>query len=199
MKILIAEDDIVCRMILAATLEMLGHEVVQVENGREAWEAIQREYFPVLISDWMMPGLDGLALTELIRSRSGARYTYVILLTALGGRSNYLATMDAGVDDFLTKPVDEEQLAARIRVAERIVGLQAQVKQLAGLLPICMYCKNIRDDQDYWQRIEGYISQHSEARFSHGICPECYEHWVKPELAELIRSRERVPSCPEHS
>ena len=166
-------------MVLGASLKKRGHEVVAVENGLLAWEAFQKEYFPVLISDWMMPEMDGLALCRNIRKLESDNYTYLVLLTALEGKTNYLEAMDAGADDFMTKPFDPDQLTARIQVAERILGLHKHVSQLEGLLPICCGCKRIRDEHDNWQRVENYIEVRSEARFTHGFCPECYEKWMQ--------------------
>jgi sigma-B regulation protein RsbU (phosphoserine phosphatase) len=173
MRILIAEDDEVSLLLLEATLKKLGHSVVATTNGRDAWEAFQKEYFPVLISDWMMPELDGLAVCRAVRSTHRDHYTIIILLTALGGKAHYLEAMKAGADDFITKPLDGEQLAARLAVAERILGLREHVKHLEGILPICSHCKRIRDEKNEWKQLETYIAQRSEARFSHGICPEC--------------------------
>ena len=123
MKILIAEDDTTSRLLFGATLRKLGHSVVAVEDGHEAWKAWQQGEYPLLISDWMMPHIDGLQLCRMIRGEPGLQYTYVILLTSLDSKGSYLEGMDAGADDFITKPFDEEQLAARLRVAERILGL----------------------------------------------------------------------------
>ena len=123
MKILIAEDDTTSRLLFSATLRKLGHTVVAVEDGHEAWKAWQQGEYPLLISDWMMPNIDGLQLCRMIRGEPGLQYTYVILLTALDSKGSYLEGMDAGADDFITKPFDEEQLAARLRVAERILRL----------------------------------------------------------------------------
>ena len=136
MKILIAEDDTVSRLLLNATLKKLGHEVLAMENGRDAWSAWQEEHFPLLISDWMMPHVDGLELCRLIRAKGRTEYTYIILLTALGGKGSYLAGMEAGADDFITKPFDEEQLSARLRVAKRILDLQAALLESQGALRI---------------------------------------------------------------
>ena len=83
--------------------------------------------------------------------------------------------MSAGADDFVSKPVGRDELAARLHVAERIVGLKAEVRTLQGMLPICSYCKKIRTDEDSWQQIEAYVQTRSDASFSHGICPDCYE------------------------
>src|ERR1700709_742288 len=121
MKILIAEDDPVSVKILQFTLEHYGHEVVTASDGTEAWEAFDREPVRVIVSDWMMPGLDGLELCQRVRDRPQTPHTYFILLTAAHtGPDDYSAAMDAGVDDFLTKPLDRETIRTRLRVAERI-------------------------------------------------------------------------------
>ena len=179
MKILIAEDEKISRIVLEASLKKRGHDVIAVENGLKAWEAFQQDYFPVLISDWMMPEMDGLALCRKIREQPHDNYTYLVLLTSLQGKTNYLEAMEAGADDFMSKPFDADQLTARIQVAERILGLHRHVTQLEGLLPICCSCKKIRDGAHNWQRVEKYIEIHSEARFTRGYCPECYEKWMQ--------------------
>lgn len=175
MRILIAEDDAVSRRVLETALARLGHEMVLAENGREAWDCFVKTDIRMVISDWMMPAMDGLELTRRIRGRERGAYTYVILITALTGKANYLQGMSAGADDFVSKPIDVEELAARLRVAERILALEGRVKSLEGLLPICAYCKDIRDEEDNWLRLETYIQQRSAAEFTHGICPRCIE------------------------
>src|SRR6202045_4181959 len=167
MKILVAEDENISRLVLEASLKKRGHEVVAVENGRKAWDAFQKEYFPVIISDWMMPEMDGLALCREIRKLPRDNYTYLVLLTSLEGKTNYLEAMAAGAVDFITKPFDADQLTLRIQVAERILGLHPHVTQLVVLLPICCSCKKIRDEQNNCQRVENYIDPDSEARFTH--------------------------------
>lgn len=184
MKILIAEDDPVSVTILRVTLEQHGHEVVTAADGEEAWAHFDREPLRAVVSDWMMPGIDGLELCRRVRARSKTDYTYFILLTAINtGRQNLREAMDAGIDDFLTKPLDREAVLMRLRVAERIVEFTTQIRQLKELLPICMYCKRIRDDSDYWQQVENYIHDHTGSSFSHGICPDCY----KKEIRHLSR------------
>jgi phosphoserine phosphatase RsbU/P len=140
-----------------------------------------------LISDWMMPDINGLELSQRIRSAGRTRYTYIILLTVLGGKESYLEGMDAGADDFMTKPFDKDQLGSRLRVAERVLALQEEVRQLEGLLPICMYCKKIRDEKEQWSQIEQYIDARTDASFSHSICPDCYDTEVIPELEQMRR------------
>ena len=130
MRVLIAEDDTTSRLILQEILTQLGHDVVTAANGQEAWAIFNREHVPLVISDWMMPDLDGIELCRRIRAENRPRYTYIILLTALGGKENYLEAMRAGADDFAGKPLDADQLHARLRVAERILGLQRELVQL---------------------------------------------------------------------
>jgi len=182
MRILLVEDDVDARQMLRVLLQWDGHEVVTATNGLEGWEAFQKDRFPIVLSDWLMPELDGLGLCRRIRESEGSHYSYFILLTALQGKANYLEAISAGADDFVSKPYDPEMLASRILVAERIVGLQNRVKRLEGILSTCMYCKKIRDERNHWVSIEHYITQRSEASFSHGVCPDCYESIVKPEL-----------------
>jgi DNA-binding response OmpR family regulator len=128
MKILIAEDDDVTRLLLASALTKLGHDVQQATNGREAWEAWHSGEFPFVISDWMMPDLDGLEFCRRVRAERRTDYTYTILLTSHSGKTNYLEAMSAGADDFITKPFEKDELAARVRVAERILGLHANLR-----------------------------------------------------------------------
>lgn len=189
MDILIAEDDRISRLLLRDVLTKLGHTVVAAVDGTDARAKLDRRHFPLVISDWIMPGYDGLDLCRHVRASAHARYTYIMLLTSVGGRENFLSAMDAGIDDFLAKPLDREQLAARLRVAERILSLQTTVKALEGLIPICSYCKQVRDDRDYWQQVESYIGSRTDAVFSHGICPTCYERHVRPQIDALKRPR----------
>lgn len=184
MQILVAEDDAVTREVLKRLLVATGHEVTEAVDGAQAWQVLQSLRIPVVISDWQMPGLEGVELCRKIRGRPG-EYTYFIMLTARAGRPEYLEAMDAGVDDFLTKPLDAVELQCRLRVAERILGLRREVRQLEGLLPICSYCKRIRDDGNQWASLEGYIEKRSHAEFSHGICPDCYRKHVEPSLGPV--------------
>lgn len=186
MKILTVEDEEVSRRVLRHALSRLGHEIVEAEDGEEAWHMLHREPLRLIISDWMMPKADGLDLCRRIRGHNTAEYTYFILLTARdNSEENQFAAMEAGVDDFLTKPLHANDLWIRLRVAERILRSTTQVHQLEGMLPICSYCKKIRDDQNYWQQIERYLSQRTRAQFSHSVCPDCYQRVIVPQLNEL--------------
>ena len=178
MHILIVDDDATSRVILRTALRKLGHQVSSSSTGVEALQVFQSRAVPLLISDVLMPDLDGLHLCQAIRASRQHSYTYIILLTATGGKFGCLAGLQAGADDFITKPFDEDLLAARLVVAERLLNLQSQVHQLSGLLPICAQCKKVRDDQNYWHEVESYISQRTEARFSHGYCPACLKKFT---------------------
>ena len=199
MKILIAEDDPVPRLVLERTLKKWGHDVLVTADGAEAWAALERDDAPKLaILDWMMPGFDGPDICRKVRDLVRAEPTYIILLTAKQEKEDVVIGLQSGADDFVTKPFDQAELRSRIQVGERIVALQqklndrvkkledalAQVTQLRGLLPICSYCRKVRDDQNYWQEVESYMAAHADVRFSHGICPHCWSHVVEPELAK---------------
>ena len=186
MKILIAEDDAVASQVLQLTLERMGHEVVVTRTGTEAWETFDRAPVRVVVSDWMMPGIDGLEFCHRVRARPNTPYTYFILLSALNtGADNYNLGTEAGIDDFLTKPLDAVAIRMRLRVADRILWFTREVHQLKQLIPICAYCHKIHTAEDYWQRFETYIKQQTGSEFSHGVCPECLEG----EMAKLRCAR----------
>lgn len=204
MRVLIAEDDMVSRRVLAATLDKFGYEVVVATDGAEAWDALRRADAPHLaILDWMMPEIDGRELCRRARALSTATPPYLILLTAKSGKEDVVTGLDAGANDYLTKPFDRAELRARVQVGVQVLELQknlaarvceleaalSQVKQLQGLLPICSYCKKIRDEQNYWHRVESYISEHAAVEFSHGICPACYTDVVQPQLQQIVAGR----------
>jgi DNA-binding response OmpR family regulator len=198
MRALIADDDRTTTTMLARTLDRWGFEVSVAHDGGAAWEALASPTPPALaIVDWIMPGADGPELCRRLREDPTRAPVYVILLTARTSRRDVVAGLDAGADDYLTKPFDHDELRARVQVGRRVVALQqrlservaelqdvlSNMKQLRGLLPICAYCKRIRTDHDYWEQVEHYITDHSDAQFSHGICPHCYEA-VKKEFGQ---------------
>ena len=193
MKILIAEDDPVARAVLRQGLIRLGHEPIEAVDGATALARLEAEPVRVIVSDWMMPGLDGLAVCRAVRARIGADYVYFILLTGqTADADNQREAIEAGVDDFLTKPLNVQEIWMRLRVAERILRFATQVSQLEAFLPICGYCKKVRDDQNYWQQIEGYINQRTGTDFSHSVCPDCYQKVVMPELQTVRENAART-------
>jgi phosphoserine phosphatase RsbU/P len=186
MKVLAVEDDPIARALLVRTLQKLGHEVLTVGDGRSALELLAKDPVRVIVSDWMMPGLDGLELCRRVRSRLDSDYVYFILLTSQNPtEGNQNEAIDAGVDDFLRKPLVTMEINMRLHVARRILRYATQVRQLEAFLPICGYCKKVRDDKNYWQKIESYINARTGTDFSHSICPDCYTRVVLPELESL--------------
>jgi two-component system cell cycle response regulator len=123
MKILIAEDSASSRMVIERTLMSLGHECITAENGAQAWESFQASDVEVIISDWMMPGMDGDELCRRVRAHPTAPYAYFIILTSLEGRTHVINGMRAGVDDYLSKPFDHDELEARLIAAARVTEL----------------------------------------------------------------------------
>src|ERR1700722_62151 len=176
MKTLIAEDEPVAGKILKHALESSGHEVTVTYDGVQAWEAFDRDPVRVVVSDWLMPVLDGLGFCQKVRERKKTLYTYFILLTSQETtQENYDLASDAGVDDFLSKPLDRPTIRMRLRVAERILAFTTEIRQLKDLIPICTYCRKIRNDGNYWQLVETYIKEQTGSNFTHGICPTCSE------------------------
>lgn len=123
MRTLIAEDDAVSRLVLQQAVRKLGHDCLATADGQEAWECLERAEIDVVISDWMMPGIDGVELCRRVRTRTRGTYTYFILLTALGDKEHVLAGLEAGADDYLTKPLDRGELQVRLIAAERVTSL----------------------------------------------------------------------------
>jgi sigma-B regulation protein RsbU (phosphoserine phosphatase) len=175
LKVLLVEDENVSLRLQKKMLEGWGHEVTACENGKVACELFSAIQYDVVVSDWMMPELDGLELCNRIRSISKRDYCYFILVTAKSRGENLIQAIDAGVDDYLTKPVDSVELRVRLKVAERIVNLRSDVRVLQGLLPMCAWCKSIRDDSNLWESLEGYFSSHTSAELTHAICPRCLD------------------------
>jgi CheY-like chemotaxis protein len=154
------------------------------------------------ILDWMMPEFDGTEVIRRVRASRPVANLYLMLLTALETRKDIVAGLDAGAHDYLVKPCDPDELRARVQVGVRVLTLQdrlaervtelelalSRVKRLHGLLPICSYCKRIRGDDQYWRQVDAYLAEHTDAQFSHGICPPCFEK-AKQELDEYERNR----------
>ncbi|HEV3214106.1 MAG TPA: response regulator transcription factor [Vicinamibacterales bacterium] len=188
MRVLIAEDDRATARLLTGLIGSWGYDVVEASDGHAALKHFEVEAMPQLVLlDWMLPGADGPEVCRSIRKLRGNSAIYIILLTSKGARTDVVAGLEAGADEYLVKPFDADELRVRLQAGARIVDLQqrladqvrelqtalANVRKLTGLLPICAYCKAIRDDSNYWHQVEEYVGEHSDATFSHGICPKC--------------------------
>ena len=197
MKILVAEDDAVTRRMLVVTLERLGWEVITAEDGNAAWRVFEtlkgKDAPEIAVLDWMMPGIEGIEICRRLHTTPGFELVYIILVTSRGGKEDLSYGLAAGANDYVTKPFDPVELEARVRVGQRMVKLQrslaarvteveaalAHVQRLQGLLPICSYCKKVRNEANYWEQVESYFTTHSDLDFTHSICPQCTEKMLR--------------------
>ena len=176
MKVLLVDDDEGSRQALRAQLMDMGYSVTSVDSGEHAWELFQHEPYRMVISDWVMPGkVDGLELCRRVREHKG-EYAYFMMVTGVMlQREAYFRAMDQGVDDFLGKPVDREDIWVRLRVAERMLGMRAHISALEGTVSICSYCKRIKDKEGRYEEVDLFLQRNAAVSFSHGICPDCYK------------------------
>lgn len=203
-NVVVADDDPVSQALLVRSLAQAGYPILQCSDGVKALEQLKGADGPTIgILDWMMPGLDGPQVCQVLKKSGGSNLLYLILLTSKGERGDIVEGLEAGADDYMTKPFDLQELRARVQVGERVLILQqkledrvqqlelalSEVKQLQGLLPICSYCKMIRDDQNYWQKVEEYLSDHTGFQFSHGVCPQCYKKEIAPQLQAIKKNK----------
>lgn len=191
-SVLYVEDEPVTRTAVARMLKRRVETLYEAENGKEGLDLFKQYRPNVVISDVRMPVLDGMKMSKEIKLLD--RHSKIILTTAHSDANILLDSIEVGVDKYILKPLDMDSLysamdqCAETVMLERKIQQQSiekdeliaklqealdNVKKLSGLIPICSNCKKIRNDEGYWKQIEGYISEHSEARFSHGICPEC--------------------------
>jgi phosphoserine phosphatase RsbU/P len=188
MRILIAEDDRTSLDVLSGVLKNGGHEVLETSDGVEAWDVLRTASAPRLaILDWMMPGMDGLEVVRRVRSLGSHHPPYLIMLTARTQEADIISGLEAGTNDYLAKPFHAGELLARVEVGRRMMEMQdalaakvedlqhalEEIETLRGIIPICAWCKRIRDDAGYWEQVEVYVRKHSGAEFSHSICPQC--------------------------
>jgi len=204
LHVLVADDEPVSRTVVGAMLKKAGYPVLFAQDGEQAWKHLNTDDPPPLaLLDWEMPGLQGPDVIERLRARETQTPTCVILLTSRDSSADIVRGLRAGADDYVTKPANEDELIARVNVGAKVVQLQAaladrvrsleealaNVQALQTLLPMCAYCKSIRNDQNYWEKVETYFTQHSNVSFTHSYCPNCYERFVKPELEALEGAR----------
>ena len=200
MTVLVADDHDVNRKLLRTLLNAEGYEVLEAADGTQALAVLQNARQPMVgLIDWEMPEMEGTEVCKETRKLQFSPPIYLILLTVRDSKQDIVAGLQCGANDYITKPFDKTELLARVRIGKQMVELQqtltervaelrealASVKQLGGLLPICSYCKKIRDDHNYWQQVESYVGEHSDAKFSHSICPQCYEDIIKPQMVQL--------------
>ena len=197
--ILVADDSAVMRALLRNALSHGGFESTAVNDGRAAVAALQAASQPhILLLDWEMPGASGPEIAAWVRTQPLLASSYILIVTGKEAAADLVHALDAGADDFVRKPFIPEELMARVRAGKRVLDLQRalsgkvsdleaallEVKNLRGLIPICMHCHRIRSDNQEWERLEAYIEANSEASFSHSVCKECLEkHYPEEEAA----------------
>lgn len=209
-SLLYVEDEAATREEVLMLLKRRVAEVLVAENGSEGLELFKLHAPDLVITDIRMPVLDGLCMAGQIKAL--ARETQIIVTTAHSDAAFMMAAIEIGVDRYVLKPIEKGQLLDAIEKCAEIIDLRkaarkhaeereeliaelraalAKVKLLSGFLPICASCKKIRDDKGYWQQIEAYIHAHSEAVFSHGICPECLRK-LYPEYCEQLNENGEI-------
>ncbi|NBR84942.1 MAG: response regulator [Verrucomicrobia bacterium] len=189
MKILIADDDPIIRQVLMNLLSKWGYSVVPTTNGAEAWEVLQNDSsLRIGLFDWFMPEINGMELTRRIRDANIAPF-YIMLVTARGGKDSLLDALEAGADDFVSKPFDKEILQARIKVGVRSVELQSYliqrlsaaetamqgVAQFKNFIPLCSVCGRAKDLNDQWHKLELPFQTGTGDTAFHLCCPDCRE------------------------
>lgn len=190
MKILLAEDDLAVRTMVEHQFGRLGYETTSAEDGLAAWEAFERYPYELVVSDIMMPRLDGLDLCRRIRSvEAPQHYTYVMLLTSLRGKKWFLDGLDAGADDFVTKPVSFDELVVRLRVAEHTLHLERGMRHLAARLGACASCDRVPTPDGEWASMKSYVAS-PPSRGVRRLCPSCGTH------AEQVDSPGALDECP---
>ncbi len=186
MRLLVADDDPIARRLLAAALAGASVEVLTAADGREALGMVETHAPAVILLDWLMPGLDGLAVCRAIRDRYSASRPHIIMVTSRDSTDDVVAAFAGGADDYVTKPYDLDQLRARVWAGMRLAMrdesfvhdrrmLQTALSRLHSLpevVTICASCKRVRDGGE-WHPVEQFVSDHSGVHFSHGLCPAC--------------------------
>ncbi|AJE03190.1 diguanylate cyclase [Geobacter pickeringii] len=214
--ILIAEDNLLLRKILEGHLREIGYDVVAATNGREALAMFAKGYYPIIITDWVMPEMDGVQLCRAVRSISLDHYTYIILLTSQDSRENIIKGLEAGADEYLVKPVDPAELTVRLKTARRIIDLEGSLKQsmeeirrLSMRDPLTgVYNRRYLDDRlvqelkrtfryerplslimfdiDHFKKVNDTHGHHAGDQVLRG-CAECVRHGIRENIDWLAR------------
>lgn len=204
-RVMVVEDDVLIAEDIRISLEDMGYHVcAAVSSGEEAMEQVAKQTPDVILMDIILRGgMDGVEAAAGI----GRQYHIpVVFLTSFADEETLDRARAVGPFGYLVKPFEDRELRATLEMAlfkhraeqerERLIReleeANAKIKTLRGILPICGYCKKIRDDQGYWDEVEVYVRNHSEAEFSHSLCPECYER----EIRALRRKRDAMSSLP---
>lgn len=188
LNILVVDDDPDILFATARLLRKAGYPVAEAESGVTALRRVREIHPDLVLLDVVLPDTDGYEVCRTIKTDEKLKNTYVILLSgSKTGTDDQSEGLEIGADGYVARPVSNRELLARVQSMMRIIRAErdrdrligelqeamARIKTLGGLLPICSYCKKIRDDKGYWNQVENYVQEHSDAQFSHGICREC--------------------------
>ncbi|MDM8549091.1 response regulator [Desulfobacterales bacterium HSG2] len=190
--VLVVDDESVNLQVLFDYLREAGLRVLVAEKGEEALSCVKLTLPDIILLDIMMSDMDGFETCRLFKENKVTKDIPIIFMTALSDTVNKIRGFELGAVDYVTKPFHQEEVLARIKTHLTIQRQKKELKEaahkirtLSGLLPICANCKKIRDDNGYWEQIEVYIRDHSDANFSHSICPECIKK-LYPEYYEEL-------------
>ena len=193
-RILVTDDSLVARTACSNELQEAGYEVIFAQNGLEAVDTMSKEAVDLVLMDVVMPEMNGVEATRKIKAMESAKDIPIIMVTSMGDMDTLQSAFEAGAVDYVTKPIEPIELMARIRSALRLKAEMearkkreeeltrknqaleqalSEIKTLRGFIPICAWCKKIRNIEGYWEQMEHYIEQHSQATFSHSICKDC--------------------------
>ena len=199
LRVLAVDDDLVTRQTMTAVIASAGWTPVVVADPEDAYNILMGpDAPPIALIDWQMPKLSGLELCRQIRHAEPDARPYLIFVTANTSSDDIVTGLDAGADGYMTKPISAVELQARVRAGLRMIAVQSdlrhrlrecetfmtQVQPLRELMPICVYCHRVRHDEDEWSSLEEYLTTKIKMRFTHGFCPTCYVHHVKPDLED---------------
>ncbi len=171
--ILVADDLEFNRMLLRGVLEQDGYEVMEAENGVVANRLAKEAHPGLILLDVNMPGIDGYETCSVLRLGSETRNIPVIFITARTSTEDVVKGFKAGAVDYVGKPFQPEELLARVRTHLELRRAREEIQELRNLVPVCAWCRKIRNDEGGWETIEQYIQEHGGSKVSHGICPDC--------------------------
>ena len=198
-RILVTDDDPESLLLMTLVLQNAGYEVLESKTGAECLNATMTHHPALVLLDVMLPDISGIEVCRQIKSSPGLEDTFVILTSGIRISSEWQADgLNIGADGYIIKPISNKELVARVHSIERIKGAEdalrkkekeqqelisklqaaaAEIKTLKGLIPICASCKKIRNDEGFWDQLETYFSKHTDALFTHGLCPDCADRY----------------------
>jgi len=207
-KVLVVDDSPDILLLSTSILRRAGYDVLEASTGKECFDAVQTNHPDLVVLDVMLPDMTGMDVCRQMKNDKRSEDIFVILASGIQISSERQAEgLDIGADGYIVRPISNREFLARVQAGERIKRAEdalrekereqeqlvsqlkealAEIKTLKGFIPICALCKKIRDDEGYWDQLEAYISKHTDAKFTHGLCPECVEKY-RAEMKNLTK------------